>query len=102
MIARGSLPRQKPSPPDNAMEFHARTVRQLATLICGNFEADPPPVFEYRSSSRLTQFFENCETDYTHKGQTRDAWVTDVLKEILNGPQTNPPFPPDTFLGSLQ
>jgi hypothetical protein len=84
------------------MEFHARTIRQLATLICGNFEADPPPVFEYRSSSRLTHFFEDCETDYTHRGQTRDAWVAEVLTEILNEPQTNPLFPPDTFLRVIQ
>ena len=84
------------------MSFHLRTIRQVATLICGNFPSEPPPVFIYRSSSKLTQFFENCETDHTHGGQTRDAWVAGVLSEILNEPQTNPPFPPDTFLRVIQ
>lgn len=83
------------------MEFHKRTIRQLATMICGNFERDAS-VFKYRSSSKLTQFFEDCDTDYTHHGETRDAWVGEVLVDILNEPQSNPPFPPDTFLRLIQ
>jgi hypothetical protein len=83
------------------MEFHKRTIRQLATMICGNFERDAS-VFKYRSSSKLTQFFEDCNTGYTHQGETRDTWVGDVLTDILNQPQSNPPFPPDTFLSVIQ
>lgn len=85
----------------SSMEFHKRTIRQLATMICGNFP-DESTVFVYRSSSRLTQFFEDCDTDYTHGGQTRDAWVADVLIEILSLPQSKAPFPPDTFLRVIQ
>jgi len=33
--------------------------------------------FRYRSSSYLTEFFQDCDTDHTHDGTTRQYWVAD-------------------------
>jgi hypothetical protein len=83
------------------MNFNKRTIRQIAAMICGNFQ-DADTVFRYRTGSQLTQFFEDCDTDYQHFG-TRETWVVDRLTDILDKePQTNPPFPPDLFLTIIQ
>lgn len=79
------------------MEFKPRTLRAISEMICGNFSPEQT-LFHYRSSSQLTQFFEDCDTDYTHKGETRNRWVADVLKAILEEPQPNATTPPDTFV----
>lgn len=65
-------------------------------MICGNFK-DEESFFEYRSSSYLTEFFSDCDTDYRHNGTTRNYWVAETLKEILAEPQPGPKVPPDTF-----
>ena len=78
------------------VEFKRRTLRQLADLVCGNFPADES-FFVYRSSSYLTEFFEDVETDYRHDGSTRWAWVADVLTDILAQPQPEANTPPDGF-----
>lgn len=75
-------------------KFKDRTLRAIAELICG----DKGPGFTYRSSSYLTEFFQDCETDYIHDGSTRWRWVAGVLEELLEQPQTNPHAPPDDFL----
>jgi len=67
-------------------------------MICGNQPKDVKPNhFRYRSSSYLTEFFQDCDTDYVHDGSTRYAWVADVLKKILAEPQPNSTTPPATF-----
>jgi hypothetical protein len=78
------------------MQFKRRTLMQLADMICGNFE---PAVsnFAYRSSSRLTEFFQDCDTDYVHDGSTRNYWVAETLQSILQEPQKDANTPPDTF-----
>jgi hypothetical protein len=43
------------------MEFKQRTLMQIADMICGNFK-DEESFFRYRSSSRLTEFFYDCDT----------------------------------------
>ncbi|TIV66686.1 MAG: hypothetical protein E5V74_03690 [Mesorhizobium sp.] len=78
------------------MEFKQRTLIQIADMICGNFK-DEESFFEYRSSSYLTEFFSDCDTDYRHNGTTRNYWVAETLKEILAEPQPGPNVPPDTF-----
>jgi hypothetical protein len=78
------------------MDFKQRTLNQLADLICGNFPEDKS-LFKYRSSKYLTEFFQDCETDYCHDGSTRGIWVADRLKEILAGPHPNAQTPPETF-----
>ena len=69
---------------------------QLADMICGNFKAEESH-FAYRSSSRLTEFFRDCDTDYEHDGSTRNYWVAEVLSQILLEPQANAQTPPATF-----
>ncbi len=78
------------------MEFKRRTLTQLADMICGNFAADSTH-FVYRSSSYLTEFFEDCETDYAHDGSTRKYWVADSLKKILDEPSPAPNLPSEAF-----
>lgn len=69
---------------------------QIADMICGNFK-DEESFFRYRSSSYLTEFFQDCDTDYVHDGSTRNYWVAETLKEILAGPQPGPNVPPEAF-----
>jgi hypothetical protein len=78
------------------MEFKERTLTQIADMICGNFET-AETFFQYRSSSYLTEFFRDCDTDYRHDGSTRRYWVADTLNKILAEPQPNANTPPDTF-----
>lgn len=75
------------------MKFKQRTLMQLADMICGN----APPVFPYRSSSKITEFFRDCDTDYCHDGTTRNYWVAGTLERILAEPHPSPNIPPDTF-----
>ena len=67
------------------ISFKERSLRQLGDLICGNADGEKT-VFVYRSSSRLTEFFEDCDTDYRHDGSTRVYWVAETLRGILAGP----------------
>jgi hypothetical protein len=78
------------------MEFKKRTLNQLADLICGNFD-EKTTLFKYRSSMYLTEFFQDCDTDYCHDGSTRGSWVAATLKEILAEPHPNAQTPPETF-----
>ncbi len=75
------------------MKFKERTLVQIADMICGNGTT----LFRYRSSSFITEFFRDCDTDYKHDGSTRGAWVAERLREILNEPHPNATTPPETF-----
>lgn len=66
-------------------------------MICGNYSEDET-VFPYRSSSYLTEFFQDADTDYAHDGSTRKWWVAGTIEEILSGPHLDPQTPPDAFL----
>ena len=79
------------------MEFKQRSLMQLSQLICGNGDQSST-FFRYRSSSYLTEFFQDCDTDYVHDGSTRDRWVADVLRAILAEPHPNASTPSETFL----
>lgn len=65
---------------------------QLADMICGNDKH-----FHYRSSSYISEFFQDCGTDYRHDGSTRNRWVAETLRQILAEPHPNAHTPPDTF-----
>ena len=65
-------------------------------MICGNFKAEES-FFVYRSSSQLTRFFRDCDTDFVHDGTTRNSWVANVLIQILAEPHSNAQTPPATF-----
>jgi hypothetical protein len=80
-----------------AMEFKRRTLMQMADMICGNKPRDGESHFKYRSSSYLTEFFQDCETEYSHDGSTRSSWVADTLDKILKEPHPSGLVPPETF-----
>ncbi|MEU3087027.1 hypothetical protein ACWCQ0_01100 [Streptomyces massasporeus] len=83
------------------MKFRRRTLAQIADMICGNFP-DEESFFEYRSSSYLTEFFADIDTEYRHDGSTRQWWVVDVLTDILSGPQSSPNIPPEVFCRMIE
>ncbi|MGC1885982.1 MAG: hypothetical protein WA709_07790, partial [Stellaceae bacterium] len=76
--------------------FRDRSLRELADMICGNFDS-AKSFFRYRSSSYLTEFFQDCDTDYLHDGTTRWYWVSERLREILAGPHPQLHALPITF-----
>lgn len=75
------------------MQWKNRNLRGLAEIVCGNVEH-----FPYRSSSYITEFFEDCDLEYVHDGSTRWAWVSEKLAEVLAMPHPRPTVPPDAFL----
>lgn len=72
------------------MKFKNRNLRDLAEMVIGDNKR-----FPYRSSSYITQFFEECDLDFAHDGSTRWAWtverLTELLSEPLEAPNTLPP-----------
>ncbi len=54
------------------------SLEKVAEFICGNDEEHP----EYRSSSKITSFFERAGLpQFVHDGSTRKWWVLERLKE---------------------
>jgi hypothetical protein len=43
------------------MKWRRRTLDEIADMICGNGEGSP---FIYRSSSYITRFFQDADTDW--------------------------------------
>jgi hypothetical protein len=79
------------------MEFKQRTLMQIADMICGNFPKEET-FFPYRTSFYLTEFFQDCDTDFAHDGSTRNFWVAETLKTILAEPHLDANTPPEAFL----
>jgi hypothetical protein len=75
------------------MKWKNRNLRALADIVCGNVQ-----LFPYRSSSYITEFFEDCDLEYAHDGSTRWAWVASRLEEVLALPHSGPSVPPDAFV----
>jgi hypothetical protein len=84
------------------MTFKKRTLIQIADLICGNCEDEKDRRFLYRSSSRLTEFFRECDTEYEHDGSTRRDWVAWALARVLEEPHLDLNTPPGSFLRIIQ
>jgi hypothetical protein len=51
-----------------------------------------------KSNVYLTEFFQDCDTDYRHDGSTRYRWVAETLAAILAEPHPNATTPPEAFL----
>jgi hypothetical protein len=79
------------------MQWKARNLRELGRIVCG--DADH---FQYRSSKYITEFFEDCELDFVHRGETRPTWTAERLGEALAMPHSSPSVPPDAFLRVIQ
>lgn len=80
------------------MKWKNRNLRELAHLVCGDPAPDGVSYFRYRSSSFLTEFFEDCDLDFVHDGSTRWSWVAECLTQVLAQPQVSSTIPPDAFI----
>ncbi|MEP1059699.1 hypothetical protein [Phormidium sp. FACHB-592] len=58
--------------------------------------------FPYRSSSYITQFFDECDLDFVHDGSTRWAWTVARLEELLQEPQPVAHALPERFVHVLR
>ena len=79
------------------MKFKSRNLREIAEMVIGDAEH-----FHYRSSSYITQFFEECDLDFAHDGSTRWAWTSERLSELLSEPQPAPYALPERFVHVLR
>lgn len=79
------------------MKFKPRNLRSIAEMVIG--DAD---YFPYRSSSYITQFFEECGLDFIHDGSTRWRWTSERLAELLAEPQPGPTALPERFVHVLR
>jgi hypothetical protein len=79
------------------MSFKKRNLRELAEAVVGDAK-----YFPYRTSSYITQFFEECDLDFAHDGSTRWAWTSDRLAELLGEPQPAANTLPDKFVHVLR
>jgi hypothetical protein len=91
------------------MLLHNRTLSDLADMICGGTGSffgssarDEPHLFPYRSSSVLTEFFQNCDLDFRHDGSTRKSWVQTVLEKLHAAPSSNPHLPSDPLVRVIE
>lgn len=79
------------------MGWKNRNLRELGRIVCG--DAD---YFQYRSSKYITEFFEDCELEYVHRGETRPVWTAERMADVLAMPHANASVPPDAFLRVIQ
>lgn len=79
------------------MKFKPRNLRALAECVIGDNDS-----FLYRSSSYITQFFEECDLDFAHDGSTRWSWTASRLAELLQEPQPKAHVLPERFVHVLR
>lgn len=79
------------------MNFKSRNLRAIAECVIGD-----TGFFIYRSSSRITEFFEECGLDFVHNGTTRWAWTSERLAELLADPAPQPNMLPSRFAHVLR
>jgi len=75
------------------MKWKPRNLRELARMVVGDAEH-----FPYRSSKYVTEFFEGCELEFVHTGETRPVWAAARIEEVLAMPHPTPSVMPDAFL----
>ena len=79
------------------MKFRPRNLRALAECVIGDNDR-----FPYRSSSYITEFFEECDLYFVHDGSTRWAWTYERLAELLHEPQPKANALPERFVHVLR
>lgn len=79
------------------MKFKSRNLREIAEMIIGDVDH-----FHYRSSSYITQFFEECDLNFVHDGSTRWIWTSERLSELLSEPQSAAYALPERFVHVLR
>lgn len=78
------------------MKFKSRNLREIAECVIGDKEH-----FPYRSSSYITEFFEECDLPFKHDGTTRWSWTSERLQELLEVPCSTNSLP-DRFVHVLR
>lgn len=82
------------------MQFKARNLRPIAEMVVGNLDHK---WFRYRKGYEITRFFEECELEYAHDGNSsRAPWTESVLAELLNDPQPGTSQLPERFATVLR
>ncbi len=85
------------------MKFKRRNLEALGALVVGNVgrddaeNEDEARYFPYRSSTYITEFFQELDTDHQHDGSTRHRWVAEVLEQMLAEPHDGPTRLPEIF-----
>ncbi len=79
------------------MQFKKRNLRAIAEMVIGDVDH-----FPYRSSSFITEFFEECDLDFVHDGSTRWAWTAARIEELLTEPQPTAHALPERFMKVLR
>lgn len=75
------------------MKWKPRNLRELGRMIVGDAE-----YFPYRSSKYINEFFEDCDLEYVHRGETRPGWAAERVEEILDMPHVSATAMPDPFV----
>ena len=57
--------------------------------------------FPYRSSSFITEFFQECDLEFVHDGSTRWAWAASRIEELLAEPQPAAHALPERFMTEI-
>jgi hypothetical protein len=78
---------------DGRMTWKPRNLRELGRMIVGDAEH-----FHYRSSKYITEFFEDCDLEFVHQGETRPAWAAERVEEVLAMPKASATTMPDAFV----
>ncbi|MEZ4438604.1 MAG: hypothetical protein R3B72_05925 [Polyangiaceae bacterium] len=89
------------------MKLKMRTLHDLADYVTGGASGvddkrNRGANFLYRSSSALSEFFRDCETDYVHRGASRVPWTLGVLQEMNDGACSNPDLPADLIVAVVR
>ncbi|EJU12585.1 hypothetical protein LH128_13058 [Sphingomonas sp. LH128] len=82
---------------DLLMQWKPRNLRELGRMVVG--DADH---FQYRSSKYITEFFEDCDLEFVHRGETRPVWAAEKIEEILAMPSASATTMPNAFVRLIQ
>jgi len=84
------------------MQLSDRTLTNIAIMICGERDQKVGKYFLYRSSSRLTSFFADCDLHHTHDGSTRKHWVLGVLQQLNLEASALPDLPSEPLVAVIE
>jgi hypothetical protein len=72
------------------LKLSERTLEGLAKMVVGDARH-----FPYRSSSKITKFFQRCGFSFVHDGSTRARWAQERLAELNLGTAQSADLPSD-------
>lgn len=68
-------------------------MRELGQMIVGDAQ-----YFLYRTSKYITEFFQDCDLEFVHHGETRSVWAAKRVEEVLAMPKASATAMPDAFV----